>query len=298
MSGHVRDFIGYGHSGLAIRWPGETFLALNFVINYEEGSEISFQGDGVSEHHGGEEEYPYPDHIRDLAQESVFEYGSRAGIWRILRILEEFEIKATVSACALAFEENPEVARIARDAGHDLLSHGYRWIEYWNLSRQEEQEHFAKAISSFEKTWGERPRGWYCRYGPSVNTRELVVADGGFLYDSDSYADDLPYWVNVSDQAHLVVPYSLTNNDLQGDKSPHLFADYCKRAIDELWLEGSRGAPKMMSIGMHPRIMGQPARASALREVISHAREKGNIWFARRIDIANWWHDNYPAGPA
>lgn len=293
--GPERNFIGYGREGFQTEWPDQAKLAINFVINYEEGSEVSFsEGDGCNEHHGGEEEYPFPAGIRDLAQESVFEYGSRAGIWRILRIFDEYDIKATFSACALAFEKNPAVAAAAATAGHDLLSHGYRWIEYWNLTREEEADHFKKAIASFEQTWGSRPEGWYCRYGPSVNTRALVVADGGFIYDSDSYGDDLPYWVKVSGKDHLVVPYSLTNNDLQGDKSPALFVDYCKRAIDELWVEGHRGSPKMMSIGLHPRIIGQPARASGLREIVEYARGKSNVWFARRLDIANWWRQHYP----
>ena len=161
------------------------------------------------------------------------------------------------------------------------------------MSREEEREHIRLAIESFERTWGERPQGWYCRYGPSVNTRDLVVAEGGFLYDSDAYNDDYPYFTNVNGKRHLVIPYSLTYNDVQGTRTPGDFLEYCRRGFDELWLEGERGYPKMMSIGLHPRLMGQAGRTSALREFIDHAQEKGKVWFGRRIDIANWWLEHY-----
>src|SRR5262249_21181907 len=186
------------------------------------------------------------------------------------------------------FERNPEVATVAREAGHDLLAHGWRWEEHWRLTREEEREHIARAVASFEQTWGEAPSGWYCRYGPSVNTRELVVEHGGLLYDSDAYNDDLPYYVDVQGVRQLVVPYSLTYNDIQGTRSPSLFLDYLKRGFDELWLEGSRGRPKMMSIGLHPRLIGQAARTGALREFIEYAQAKGRVWFPRRSDTARW----------
>jgi peptidoglycan/xylan/chitin deacetylase (PgdA/CDA1 family) len=288
--GPARDLVGYGRRIPRVRWPGDAHVAVSLVINYEEGSEVSFAtGDGRNEDHGGERNYPFPSAMRNLAQESVYEYGSRTGIWRLLRILDEYALKATIFACALAFEQNPAVAQAAKASGHDLVSHGWRWVEHWTLSREEEAAHIRQAVESFQRSWGERPVGWYCRYGPSVNTRELIVAEGGFLYDCDAYNDDLPYFTQVNGTQHLVIPYSQTYNDLQGDKSPALFLDYCKRGIDELWLEGERGFPKMMSIGLHPRIIGQAGRTSALREFIEHAKGKGKIWFAGRSDIAQWW---------
>jgi peptidoglycan/xylan/chitin deacetylase (PgdA/CDA1 family) len=292
--GPARDLVGYGRSIPRVRWPGDANVAVSLVINYEEGSEASFAiGDGRNEYQGGERDYPFPSGVRNLAQESVYEYGSRAGIWRLLRLLDEYSVKATIFACAMAFEQNPEVAHAARDAGHDLLSHGWRWVEHWTLTREEEAAHIRRAVESFQRTWGERPVGWYCRYGPSVNTRELIVAEGGFLYDCDAYNDDLPYFARVNEGQHLVIPYSQTYNDLQGDKSPALFLDYCRRGLDELWLEGERGFPKMMSVGLHPRIIGQAGRTSALREFIEHAKAKGKVWFAGRSDIAQWWLEKH-----
>lgn len=233
--------------------------------------------------------YAFPPDIRDLAKESTYEYGSRVGVWRLLRLFDELDVKSTFFGCAMAFERNPDVAHAARQAGHDLLSHGWRWEEHWRLDRDAEREHIQRAVDSFKTTWGSAPMGWYCRYGPSVNTCELIVEHGGFLYDSDAYNDDLPYFVEVNSQRHLVVPYSLTYNDIQGDRSPALFLDYLKRGLDELWLEGSQGRPKMMSVGLHPRLVGQAARTNALREFIEYAKAKGGVWFARRDDIAEHW---------
>ena len=292
--GPPRDLVGYGARLPKVRWPGDAHVAVNIVVNYEEGSEYSFPaGDGGNEHHGGEENYPFPDDKRNLAQETIYEYGSRAGIWRLLRLFDEYGVNATMFACAAAFELNPEVATVAKAAGHDLMSHGWRWSEHWRLSRDEEAEHMRLAIESFKRTWGERPVAWYCRYGPSVHTRDLVVADGGFVYDSDAYNDDFPYFVTVRGRRHLVVPYSLTYNDLQGTLSPVDFLEYLKRGLDELWREGAAGYPKMMSVGLHPRIVGQAGRTSALREFIEHGLQLGNVWFARRLDIANWWIDHH-----
>lgn len=294
VGNHQRDLIGYGQNEPTVRWPGDARVAVNLVVNYEEGSEYSFAlGDGVNEKHGGEEEYPFPEGKRDLAQESVFEYGSRVGIWRLMRLFEEYDLPVTFSACALAFELNPAVAQAARAAGHDLLAHGYRWEEVFRLNREAEREQLHKAVASFEKTWGERPPGWYCRYGPSIHTRELVVEEGGFVYDGDAYNDDYPYFVKVGDHDQLVVPYSLTYNDLQGSRTPGDILEYARRALDELWLEGERGHPKMMSVGLHPRMIGQAARTNALREFIEHASDKGGVWFARKLDIANWWLENH-----
>jgi len=293
-TGPVRDFVGYGQSIPKVQWPNGANIAINLVVNYEEGSEYSFDRDGENDVHV-ESSYNFPGDVRDLSRESMYEYGSRAGIWRLMRLFDELDVPCTFYACADAFEKNPEVAKYARTAGYDLLSHGLRWNEVWRYSREEERNNIRLAIESFERTWGERPRAWYCRYGPSVNTRELVVEEGGFVYDSDAYNDDLPYYVPVGEHQQLVIPYSLTYNDLKGSTSPAEFSDYITRAFDELWHEGENGYPKMMSIGLHPRVVGQAARTNALRQFIEHAQQKGKVWFTRRIDIANHWLEHHPA---
>lgn len=293
VSGPRRDLIGYGPTPPKVRWPDDAKIAVNLVVNYEEGSEYSKGAGDQRNEMLGEIAYPIGDEYRDLAVESTYEYGSRAGIWRLMRMFDEYGVKATFFGCAVAFERNPEVGRWLRNAGHDLLSHGWRWIEHWRLSREEEARHIEMAVRSFERTCGFRPEGWYCRYGPSVHTRELVIAEGGFLYDSDAYNDDLPYFVTGARGPHLVIPYSLTYNDIQGTRSPTDFLDYCRRGLDELWREGAAGYPKMMSVGLHPRLIGQAGRAGALREFIEYALAKGDVWFARRIDIAHWWTSHH-----
>lgn len=293
VPGPRRDFVGYGQYPPRVVWPAGAKVAVNIVVNYEEGSEYSRPA-GDNRNEGlGEITYSMGGEYRDLSVESTYEYGSRAGIWRLMRLFEEYDVSCTFYACAVALERNPEVAAYLRQSSHDFISHGWRWEEHWLLDRETERQHIAWAIESFRRTLGERPIGWYCRYGPSVHTRELVVEEGGFLYDSDAYNDDLPYFTSVHDVRHLVVPYSLTYNDLQGDHSPDDFADFCKRAIDELWREGERGYPKMMSIGLHPRLIGQAGRISALRDIIDHGLNKGDVWFARRNDIARWWLEHH-----
>jgi peptidoglycan/xylan/chitin deacetylase (PgdA/CDA1 family) len=292
-NGPARDFVGYGKDVPVVAWPNDAKVAINLVINYEEGSEYSYDVDGFNDNQV-EVSYNFPSDKRDLAQESMYEYGSRAGIWRLFRVLDELDVPCTMYACSRAFELNPEVARHARERGYDLLSHGRRWEEVWRYDRDGEQAAMSAAVSSFQETWGAAPDGWYCRYGASVNTRELVVENGGFLYDSDAYNDDLPYWTKVLGKDHLVIPYSLTYNDMQGSKSPQSFLDYAVRGLDELWHEGNRGTPRMMSVGLHPRLIGQAGRANALREFISYAQAKGDVWFARRVEIANHWIRNVP----
>jgi peptidoglycan/xylan/chitin deacetylase (PgdA/CDA1 family) len=283
--------VGYGRSVPRVIWPGAAAIAINIVVNYEEGSEYSFDSGDRENDILGESSYRFPPDVPDLAQESMYEYGSRAGIWRLFRLFDDLAVPCTIFGCAVAFEKNPAVARAAGEAGYDLLGHGWRWEEHWRLTRSEEREHISRAIRSFESTWGERPRGWYCRYGPSVNTRELVVEEGGFLYDSDAYNDDLPYFTEVADRQHLVVPYSLTYNDVKGTGSPAEFLDYLVRGFEVLHAEGVAGYPKMMSIGLHPRLAGQAARTSALREFLQHAAAYKDVWFAKREEIARWWID-------
>lgn len=296
-----RDLIGYGANPPDPQWPGGARVAVNFVLNYEEGSENSIgDGDGVSDVFLTEiSQSPVPSGYRDLAAESMFEYGSRAGFWRIMRLFAERGLPMTVFGCALALERNPEAARAIVAASHDVCSHGWRWIEHYKLSEAEEREHIRRAIASFEKTIGSRPLGWYCRYGPSVNTRRLVTEEGGFLYDSDAYNDELPYYVMVEGNPHLVVPYSQANNDTKFTNG--LFAtggdyfDFHRDAFDMLYAEGKAGAPKMMSIGLHCRLIGHPARALGLARLLDHIDAHDGAWICRRIEIARHWLDRHPA---
>ena len=300
ISGPARDFVGYGRRAPAVKWPHDAAVALNVVVNYEEGSERSHPaGDGQNE---GLAEMPrvIDPRFRDLAVESVYEYGSRAGVWRLLRMFDEYRIQVTVFAAAVALERNPEVGRWIQAGGHEPCGHGWRWSEHRLLPRDVEREQIRLAVASIERTCGERPRGWYCRYAPSVHTRELLVEEGGFLYDADSYSDDLPYFVTVAGRRHLVVPYSLATNDggfarPVGFGSPTDYFDRQRRALDELRREGATGYPKMMSVGLHPRWVGQAGRASALREFLEYALSAGDVWVARRVDIARWWLDRHEA---
>jgi peptidoglycan/xylan/chitin deacetylase (PgdA/CDA1 family) len=299
VPGPKRDFVGYGRRQPRVVWPDGAKVALNIVVNYEEGSEYSLPaGDGRNE--GWAEIAPaIGNETRDLMTESVYEYGSRAGIWRLMRLFDDCNVKVTFFAAAVALERNPEVGQWLQEAGHEPCSHGWRWVEPWKLSRDEERQQIHAAIESIKKTCGERPLGWYCRYGPSVNTRELLVEEGGFVYDADAYNDDLPYFTEVHGKRHLIVPYNaLPYNDVrfvlsQGYSSPSDFADYCIGSLEELRREGEAGYPKVMSVGLHPRWIGQPGRIIALRRFIEHALEKGDVWITRRIDIARWWLDHY-----
>jgi peptidoglycan/xylan/chitin deacetylase (PgdA/CDA1 family) len=298
IPGPRRDFVGYGRRPPKVVWPNGAKVAVQLVVNYEEGSEYS-KAAGDERNEGlAEINYVMSPDYRDLAAESVYEYGSRAGNWRLMRLFDEYEVKATYFAAAVALERNPEVAEWIQESGHEACSHGWRWEEHWLLDRETERRHIEWAVEAIEKTCGQRPLGWYCRYGPSVNTRELIVEEGGFVYDADAYNDDLPYFVEVKGRRHLIVPYTFTYNDgryvlPQGFGSPADFFDQCRRGLDELRREGEQGSPKMMSIGLHPRWAGQAGRTSALREFIEHALAKGDVWFARRIDIANWWLEHH-----
>ena len=242
---YPRDLVGYAGNPSNPHWPGEARIAVNFVINYEEGSEYNVHDDGFSEAtltEAGVSDYGVKG--RDLAAEGMFEYGSRVGFWRVLRIFKERGLPLTVFGCALALERNPAVATAIRESGFDVCSHGWRWIKHWELTEEQEREHIRKAVESMKKTVGERPLGWYCRSGPSVNTRRLLVEEGGFLYDSDAYNDELPYWLRVNDRPHLVVPYSLTANDSKFGRGGFFTADdyytFVRDGFDVLYREGAR----------------------------------------------------------
>jgi putative urate catabolism protein len=294
-----RDFIGYGSKTPDPRWPGGARIALNFVLNYEEGSEYSMMdGDGVSDAALTElTSAAVPRGERDLAAESMFEYGSRVGFWRLHRIFQERGLPMTIYACALALERNPPAAAAIKDAEYDICCHGWRWVEHFKLDEATEREHVRRAVESLKRTVGQRPLGWYCRYGPSVNTRRLVVEEGGFLYDSDSYADELPYYVAAEGRPHLVVPYTLTNNDLKWGTanlgSGEDFFTILREAFDFLYEEG-RDAPKMMNVGMHMRLLGHPSRASGLARFLDYVKTKPDVWVCRRLDIAKHWLKEHP----
>ena len=297
---YPRDLIGYGASPPDPKWPNGARLALNIVLNYEEGSEPSVHDDGYSE--TGLTEVPASDvKGRDLAAESMFEYGSRVGFWRIMRLMQERNLPMTIFGCALALERHPPAAAAIRQAGFDVCCHGWRWIKHYELDEATEREHIRRAVESLTKTVGERPAGWYCRYGPSVNTRRLLVEEGGFLYDSDAYNDELPYWVRVGGTPQLIVPYSMTNNDSKFMRNGMTHADQffslCRDAFDMLYEEG-RARPKMMSVGLHMRITGHPARATALARFLDHVMKHRDVWVCRRIDIARHWRTHHPAPAA
>ena len=298
-----RDFVGYGGRPPDPRWPKGARLALNFVLNYEEGSEYSMMDqDGVSDMALTElASAAVPRGDRDLAAESMFEYGSRVGFWRLLRLFEERDLPMTVYACALALERNAPAAAAIQAAGYDICCHGWRWVEHFKLSEEEEREHIRLAVESLQRTVGARPLGWYCRYGPSVNTRRLVMEEGGFLYDSDSYADELPYYVQADGRPHLVVPYTLTNNDLKFGTgnigSGEDFFVILREAFDMLYHEG-HAAPKMMNVGMHMRLLGHPGRASGLAQFLDYVKAKPDVWVCKRIDIAQHWLTHHPAEAA
>jgi len=296
-----RDFIGYADQPPAARWPGDARVAVQVVINYEEGSEYSnADGDGrtelgLAEAPGGR----VPAGQRDMAIESMYEYGSRVGFWRLMDILRERDVPATVFGCALALERNPRAAEAIVAADFDVCCHGYRWEEAFRLSAEQERERMAMAIESIRRTTGARPQGWYCRYGPSEHTRRLLVQEGGFLYDSDAYNDELPYWVEVEGKSHLVVPYTMDANDGKfatpsGFGTPFDFENYLKATFDRLYEEGAR-APKLMSIGLHARITGRPARAHALASFLDHVRRHDKVWLCRRIDVAKHWMATHPS---
>ena len=298
----ARDLVGYADARPAGRWPNGARLAVSIVINYEEGSERSHaMGDADQESMTEWGNYPMPPTIRNLAMESMYEYGARVGIWRILEILDAARIRATFHACAVALEQNPRVARAAVAGAHEICSHGYRWEEVFRLSEEEEREHIRLAVESIERSCGRRPAGWYCRYGPSERTRRLVVESGQFLYDSDAYNDDTPYFVEVQGQRHLVLPYSPDINDFCFWNSPGFvqasdFYAYMKESFDVLYAEAAQG-PRMMSVGLHPRIVGRAGRVRSLRWFIDHARQFPDVWFATREEIAAAWLQREAAAP-
>ena len=301
VNAYPRDLVGYGSRPPHPAWPGGARIAVQIVMNYEEGSEYSIpDGDGISETYLSEVPgATLGPNKRDLIVESVYEYGSRAGFWRLMRMFAERKIAVTVFGAALALERNPAAARAIVEAEHDVCSHGWRWVGFQNMSVEQEREEMRRAVASIERTIGTRPIGWYCRYAPSIATRRLVVEEGGFLYDSDAYNDDLPYWTRVGGKPHLVIPYTLDANDMKfsvapGFSAPSGFFEYLKDTFDVLYAEGAT-SPKMMSVGLHTRLAGRPGRAAALARFLDYVLEHQDVWIARRGDIARHWIAHHPA---
>jgi len=296
---YPRDLVGYGGRPPQPRWPGNARLAVQFVINYEEGGEnCILHGDAASEAFLSEivGAQPWPGQ-RHLNMESIYEYGSRAGFWRLHRLFTERNLPVTVYGVAMALERNPTAVQAMLDADWEIASHGYRWIEYANMPEAEERAHLQKAIEVHTRVTGSRPLGWYTGRC-SLNTRRLVVEEGGFLYDADSYADDLPYWVTEYGKPHLVIPYTLDANDMrfatsQGFNSGDQFYAYLRDSFAMLYAEGAT-APKMLSVGLHCRLVGRPGRAAALARFLDDVRAHRDVWVCRRIDIARHWHKHHP----
>ncbi|MBN9527117.1 MAG: allantoinase PuuE [Alphaproteobacteria bacterium] len=296
---YVRDFVGYGGNPPDPQWPGDARIAISFVLNYEEGGENTvLNGDAGSETYlhetpGGAARIGQ----RDLNVETVYEYGARAGFWRIMEMFRERNMNFTCYGVGLALEKNPAAARAMVAAGHEIASHGYRWIDYSTVREEVERAHIRQAIQAIEQTCGMRPVGWYTGR-ISANTRRLIVEEGGFLYESDAYNDDLPYWVEVAGKPQLIIPYTLDNNDMKfcvppGFSAPSGFYEYLKDAFDVLYHEGRR-APKMMSVGLHCRLAGRPGRAAALARFLDYVQGHDRVWVARRADIARHWHKVHP----
>jgi putative urate catabolism protein len=291
--------IGYGATPPDPKWPRGARLALNFVLNFEEGSEPSFaDGDGYSEA-GLTESSSQAQNLngRDLAAESMFEYGSRIGFWRVLRLFQARDLPLTIFGCALALERHAPASQAILQAGYDVCCHGWRWIKHFELDETEERDHIRKAVASLQQSLGTRPLGWYCRYGPSVNTRRLLVEAGGFLYDSDAYNDELPYWVEVQGAPHLVVPYTLGVNDTKFGRGQFAtgedFYVYAKDSFDVLYREGA-SQPKMMSVGLHMRLIGHPGRAAGLERFLDYVLSHNDVWVCRREEIARHWIAHHP----
>ena len=291
-----RDFVGYGPNPPSIEWPGGARIAVSIVLNYEEGSERS-PAFGDDSHEGaGEISSSKPPAARSLQTETQWEYGARAGVWRLLRVLDQQGVKATFFACAMALENNPPLGPEIIARGHDLCGHGHRWIDQWHLDRDAEQQYIHTAVESFQRTTGRHPLGWFTKGGPSLNTRD-ILAEEGFLYDSDGLNDDLPYYVSAQSKPWLVIPYAFDSNDGKywrgGWNNAADFFQYLKDSFDLLYEEGATH-PKMLSIGLHTRVSGRPGRAAALVHFLRYTRGLPGVWFARRDEIARWWWEHYP----
>ena len=295
---YPRDLIGYGRTPPHADWPGGARIAVQFVLNYEEGAEnCVLHGDRASETFLSEIINAQAFEMRHLSMESIYEYGSRVGAWRLLREFERRQMPLTVFGVSMALERHPELVAAMVEAGHEIACHGWRWISYQNVDEATERAHMKHAVEVIRRMTGSAPVGWYTGRD-SPNTRRLVVEHGGFLYDADSYADELPYWLPVSGHQHLVVPYTLDANDMrfgsaQGFNAGDQFFNYLRDSFDVLYAEGE-DRPRMLSIGLHCRLVGRPGRFRALQRFLDHVEAHDRVWVCRRADIARHWHDRHP----
>ena len=294
---NLRDFVGYGSKGKQISWPNNAKLALQIVLNYEEGGENSvLNGDKYSETFLSEIIGAKAIKGRHISMESIYEYGSRSGFWRLDKLFKEKKIPVTIFGVGLALEQNPDVCDAIKNGDYEIAAHGYRWIDYQNIKKSVEKKHMQQAIKTIKNIFGSRPLGWYTgRCSP--NTRDLVFDEGGFLYDSDSYSDDLPYWEQRGKKQQLIIPYTLDNNDMrfatnQGFNTGDHFYNYLKDSFDALYEEG-KISPKMMSVGLHCRLIGRPGRIQSLKKFLDYVLKFEDIWICKRIDIAKHWIKNY-----
>jgi peptidoglycan/xylan/chitin deacetylase (PgdA/CDA1 family) len=296
----ARDLVGFGETPPDPRWPNSAKIAVTFSLNIEGGGEATLaNGDAISEGMLNDIGVPTKSSVRVPLVESVFEYGSRRGAWRVLDIFRDFGIQISILGVARALEQNPQLARACVARGHEMVSHGYRWIDYCDVDETTEREHIHRAIEIITELTGTRPLGWMTgRPGP--NTRRLIAEEGGFLYDRDSLADELPYWIETAHGPHLVIPYSYEANDNRfnensGFSTGSQFFDYMRDAFDLLYTEGKAGAPKLLSIGLHDRLIGRPGRAGGLIKLLEHMKSFEDVWFCRGIDIAQHWRKEFPA---
>jgi len=297
---YPRDLVGYGRHTPDPKWPNGANIAVQFVINYEEGGESSILDDDPASENllseiVGAAAWPGQ---RNLNMESIYEYGSRAGFWRLHRLFTELKVQTTVYGVTLAMARNPEAVSAMKEAGWEIASHGYRWLEYKDFDEAREREHIIEAVRLHTELTGERPYGMY-QGKPSDNTLKLVMEEGGFLYSSDSYADDLPYWVpGLDGKPFLIIPYTLETNDMrfatpQGFNTGDQFFTYLKDAFDTLYREGEEGAAKMLSVGLHCRLVGRPGRVAALRRFMEYVLSHDKVWLPQRIEIARHWHAHH-----
>jgi len=290
--------VGYGSKKLEVKWPNNARIALQIVLNYEEGAEnCVLHGDKHSEVFLSEIIGAQPVKGRHINMESLYEYGSRSGFWRLHKLFQEKKIPITIFGVGMALEKNPEICKAIKNANYEVASHGWRWIDYQSVKKSEEKKHMKLVIKKIKEIFGERPLGWYTgRCSP--NTRDLVFEEGGFLYDSDSYSDDLPYWEIRKKKKQLIIPYTLDNNDMrfvsnQGFNTGDHFFSYLKDSFDALYEEGKTN-PKMMSVGLHCRLVGRPGRIQSLKRFLEYVLSHEDVWICKRIDIAKHWIKNYP----